>query len=128
MFGRFFFFKLLNKLLWIISFWVLPLFIVIFGSVLLPTIATCATFLRKKKQKLQKTESTGSLPLATLGKRGAACNYVHKRDSRGYVRSQQIRYTPKGHVGNVFGRFRFKSIYLEEIQAPNASNPQLMCV
>jgi hypothetical protein len=85
-------------------------------------------FFRKKKQKLQKAENTGSLPLATIGKRRVACNYVHPRDSRGYVRSQQLRYTPKGHAGNVFGGFRFKSIYLEEIQAPNACNPQLMCV
>jgi hypothetical protein len=74
-------------------------------------------FFRKKKQKLQKTENTGSLPLATIGKRRAACNYVHRCDSRGYVPSQQLCYTPKGHVGNVFGGFRLKSIYLEEIQA-----------
>jgi hypothetical protein len=61
--------KHLNILLWIYFFSVLSLLIVIFGSVLLPTIATCATFLRKKKQKLQKTENTDSLPPATVGKR-----------------------------------------------------------
>jgi hypothetical protein len=81
---------------------------------------------KKQTQKLQKTENTGSLPLATSRKRRVACNYVHPRDSRGYVSSPQLPYI--GKVGNVFGAFGFKSIYLEEIQAPNASNPQFMCV
>ncbi len=128
-----FLFLKLNKLLWINFFSVLSLLIVIFGSVLLPPIATCATFLRKKKQKLQKTENTESLPPATVGKRveneeRLATMFTHATHADTFVRSQQLRYTPKGHVGNVFGAFRFKSIYLEEIQAPNACNPQFMCV
>ncbi len=90
-------------------------------------------FFKKKKQKLQKTENTESLPPATVGKRvdneeRLATMFTHATHADTFVRSQQLRYTPKEHVGNVFGAFRFKSIYLEEIQAPNACNPQFMCV